>query len=71
MAGVCLSATCGSCHQVEEAQSVGGDDTIDDWRVSLRHHDPQAGSTIENAEAGSAIEWKSRIVMSQTDKQPN
>jgi hypothetical protein len=24
--------------------------------VSLRHHDPQAGSAIENAEAGSAIE---------------
>ncbi len=32
------------------------------WRVSLRHHDPQrqnvteAGSAIENAETGSAIE---------------
>jgi hypothetical protein len=34
--------------------------------VFLCHHDPQAGSAIENAEAGSAIEWKSRIVTSQT-----
>jgi hypothetical protein len=38
--------------QVEEAQNVGGDDTIDGWRVFLGHHDLQA---IENAEAGSAI----------------
>jgi hypothetical protein len=71
MASVCLSTTCRSCHQVEEAQSVGGDDTIDGWRVSLRHHDPQVGSAIENAEAGSAIEWKSRIVTSQTNRQRN
>jgi hypothetical protein len=55
MVGVCLSATYGSCHQIEEAQTVGGDDMIDGWRVSLRHHDSQAGSAIENAKAGSAI----------------
>jgi len=52
---MCLFATCGSCHQVEEAQSVGGDNTIDGWRVSLHHHDPQAGSAIENVETDSAI----------------
>ncbi len=53
-------------HQkVEEAQSVGGDDAIDGWRVSLRHHDPQRQNYTE---AGSAIEcFCSRIVVSQTD----
>jgi len=55
MVGVCLFATCGSCHHVEEAQTVGGDDMIDGWCVSLRHHNPQVGSAIENAKAGSAI----------------
>ncbi len=45
-------------------QSVGGDDTIDGWRVSLCHHDPQAGSAIENAETGFAIKcFCSRIVV--------
>ncbi len=53
-------------HQkVEEAESVGGDDAIDGWRVSLRHHNLQrqnytkagsAGSIIENAKADFAIE---------------
>jgi hypothetical protein len=31
----------------------------------------EAGSVIENAEAGSAIECKTRIVTSQTDGQTN
>jgi hypothetical protein len=40
--------------------------------VSLRHHNPQAGSAIENAEAGSAIEcFCSRIVVWQTNKKIN
>ncbi len=37
-----------------------------------RHHDPQAGSTIENAEAGSVGELKCRIIVSdrRTHRQP-
>ncbi len=53
-------------------QSMATDNTIDGWRVSLRHHNPQAGSAIENAEVGSAIEcFCSRIVVWQTNKKIN